>query len=122
MSLAELGAAVTGLRLGQRTLVLPTLSCGACSACAAGDDNLCREYDVLGRRRNGGYAESVTVPAVNCLPYPERLSWEQAAAVPLVWNTTSRSDGAASGVANPAANAAATVARSGRTSTRIVGS
>jgi NADPH:quinone reductase-like Zn-dependent oxidoreductase len=53
----------------------------------AGDDNLCRDYDVLGRRRNGGYAEKVVVPGVNCLPYPERLPWEQAAAVPLVFLT-----------------------------------
>jgi len=29
----------------------------------------------------------VTVPAANCLPYPENLSWEQAAAVPLVFLT-----------------------------------
>jgi len=84
----ELGSAAgPSLAVGQKTLVLPTLSCGACAACAAGDDQLCREYDVLGRRRNGGYAESVVVPARNCLPYPERLTWEQAAAVPLVFLT-----------------------------------
>ena len=58
-------------------LVCPTLSCGVCAACYAGDDNLCRQYDVLGRRRNGGYAERVAVPGVNCLPYPENLSWER---------------------------------------------
>lgn len=85
--ITELGPEANGLRVGQRTLVLPTLSCGTCPACRAGDDHLCREHDVLGRKRNGGYAESVTVPAVNCLPYPERLSWEQAAAVPLVFLT-----------------------------------
>lgn len=83
----EVAAGVEGVRAGQRTLVLPTLSCGACPACVAGDDHLCRAHDVLGRRRNGGYADSVTVPAVNCLPYPERLPWEQAAAVPLVFLT-----------------------------------
>ena len=81
------GAAVRHLAAGQRTLVLPTLSCGTCPACLAGDDNLCRQYDVIGRRRNGGYAERVAVPAVNCLPYPENLAWEQAAAVPLVFLT-----------------------------------
>jgi NADPH:quinone reductase-like Zn-dependent oxidoreductase len=81
------GAAVRHLKVGQKTLVLPTLSCGTCPACFAGDDNLCRQYDVIGRRRNGGYAESVAVPAVNCLPYPENLKWEQAAAVPLVFLT-----------------------------------
>lgn len=85
--IAALGEGVTGLQVGARTLVHPTLSCGACEACVAGNDNLCRQYDVLGRRRNGGYAEYVAVPARNCLPYPERLTWEQAAASPLVFLT-----------------------------------
>jgi NADPH:quinone reductase-like Zn-dependent oxidoreductase len=84
---AEVGGVVRHLRAGERTLVLPTLSCGTCPACLAGHDNLCRTYDVIGRRRNGGYAEKVAVPAVNCLPYPENLDWEEAAAVPLVFLT-----------------------------------
>src|SRR5512134_766061 len=81
------GAGVKHVAPGQKTLVNPTLSCGVCAACANGDDHLCRSYDVIGRRRNGGYAELVAVPAANCLPYPENLSWEQAAAVPLVFLT-----------------------------------
>jgi NADPH:quinone reductase-like Zn-dependent oxidoreductase len=36
---------------------------------------------------DGGCAEFVRVPEVNCLPYPENLSFEQAAAVPLVFQT-----------------------------------
>ena len=85
--ITELGAGVTHLTVGEKTLVNPTLSCGHCVACAHGDDNLCRSYDVIGRRRNGGYAEVVSVPAANCLPYPENLPWEQAAGVPLVFLT-----------------------------------
>ncbi len=85
--IAAVGAGVTHVHVGEKTLVNPTLSCGTCAACARGDDHLCRSYDVIGRRRNGGYAEYVSVPAVNCLPYPERLPWEQAAAVPLVFLT-----------------------------------
>ena len=85
--IAAVGAAVRHVKPGDRVLVLPTLSCGVCAQCYAGDDHLCREYDVIGRRRNGGYAEKVAVPGVNCLPYPENLSWEQAAAVPLVFLT-----------------------------------
>jgi NADPH:quinone reductase-like Zn-dependent oxidoreductase len=84
---AEVGAAVRHVTPGERVLVLPTLSCGACPACQAGDDNLCRRHDVLGRRRNGGYAERVAVPGANCLPCPGNLTWEQAAAVPLVFLT-----------------------------------
>ena len=83
----SVGAAGGDRKPGDRVLVLPTLSCGACPACFAGDDHLCRSYDVLGRRRNGGYAEKVAVPAVNCLPFPENLKWEEGAAVPLVFLT-----------------------------------
>jgi NADPH:quinone reductase-like Zn-dependent oxidoreductase len=85
--ISEAGPAVRHLRAGDRVLVLPTLSCGVCQPCMNGDDNLCREYDVIGRQRNGGYAERVTVPGRNCLPYPENLKWEEAAAVPLVFLT-----------------------------------
>ena len=81
------GEAVRHVKPGEKVLVLPTLSCGVCPACYAGDDNLCRHYDVLGRKRNGGYAEKAVVPGVNCLPYPENLSWEEAAATPLVFLT-----------------------------------
>jgi NADPH:quinone reductase-like Zn-dependent oxidoreductase len=83
----EIGPAVRHVKPGDKVLVIPTLSCGHCAECLAGDQNLCRDYDVLGRRRNGGYAGRVAVPAVNCLPFPENLSWEQAAAVPLVFLT-----------------------------------
>jgi NADPH:quinone reductase-like Zn-dependent oxidoreductase len=83
----EVGPAVRHVKPGERVLVCPTLSCGTCARCHAGDDNLCRQYDVLGRRRNGGYAEQVAVPGVNCLPYPGDLSWTDAAAVPLVFLT-----------------------------------
>jgi NADPH:quinone reductase-like Zn-dependent oxidoreductase len=84
---AAVGAAVRHLAPGDRVLVCPTLSCGVCPACHAGDDQLCRDYDVLGRRRNGGYAAKVSVPAVNCLPAPENLEWPEAAAIPLVFLT-----------------------------------
>jgi NADPH:quinone reductase-like Zn-dependent oxidoreductase len=83
----EVGAGVRHVKPGDKVLVLPTLSCGTCAQCMAGDDNLCRFYDLVGRRRNGGYAERVAVPGANCLPYPENLSWEQAAAVPVVFLT-----------------------------------
>jgi NADPH:quinone reductase-like Zn-dependent oxidoreductase len=84
---AAVGEVVRHVKPGDRVLVNPTLSCGVCPACLAGDDHLCRHHDVLGRRRNGGYAGKVAVPGVNCLPYPENLKWEEAAAVPLVFLT-----------------------------------
>jgi NADPH:quinone reductase-like Zn-dependent oxidoreductase len=83
----EVGSVVRHVKAGDKVLVLPTISDGTCEACLAGDDNLCRHYDLIGRKRNGGYAEQVVVPGVNCLPYPDNLSWEQAAAIPVTFLT-----------------------------------
>ena len=73
--------------VGKKVLVNPGLSCGVCAACLRGDDNLCGRYRILGEHVSGGYAEYVVVPAANLLPYPERLDWAEAAAVPLVFMT-----------------------------------
>jgi NADPH:quinone reductase-like Zn-dependent oxidoreductase len=80
----ECGAAVRHLKPGDKVLVHAVISCGTCAACSAGDDHLCRGYDLIGRRRNGGYAERVAVPARNCLPMPANLAWEEGAALPVV--------------------------------------
>jgi NADPH:quinone reductase-like Zn-dependent oxidoreductase len=45
---------------------------------------MCDQYDILGYRRDGGYAELVAVPGINVIPKPKNLSWAQAAALPLV--------------------------------------
>lgn len=80
----EAGETVTWIKPGDEVLLQPGVSCGHCAECLAGRDNLCLEYDILGYRRAGGYAELVAAPAVNAVPKPRRLSWEEAAAVPLV--------------------------------------
>ncbi|MBI4160833.1 MAG: zinc-binding dehydrogenase, partial [Acidobacteria bacterium] len=72
---------------GSPVLVAPGLSCGRCRECAAGRDNLCPRYGILGETRDGGCAEYVAVPAVNLLPFPEGLPFESAAAIPLVFLT-----------------------------------
>jgi NADPH:quinone reductase-like Zn-dependent oxidoreductase len=80
----EVGELMTWVKAGDEVMVQPGVSCGHCEACLSGQDNLCREYDIIGYRRNGGYAEFVAVPGVNILPKPAELSWEEAAALPLV--------------------------------------
>jgi NADPH:quinone reductase-like Zn-dependent oxidoreductase len=51
-----------------------------CAQCLGGHDNLCRWYKILGENTQGGYAEYIVVPEVNLAPYPERLSFPEAAA------------------------------------------
>jgi NADPH:quinone reductase-like Zn-dependent oxidoreductase len=84
---AKIGSEVTTVRVGQKVVLAPLVSCGRCPACVAGLDNSCRQATNLGYMIDGGCAEFVRVPEVNCLPYPENLSFEQAAAVPLVFQT-----------------------------------
>jgi len=81
---AEVGELVTWVKVGDEVMVQPGVSCGHCEACLSGNDNFCREYDIIGYRRDGGYAEFVAVPGVNIVPKPSQLSWEEAAALPLV--------------------------------------
>jgi NADPH:quinone reductase-like Zn-dependent oxidoreductase len=72
---------------GTRVMIHPGLSCGTCAECLAGTDNRCSDYDVLGYRSDGGYAELVKVPAVNLIPIPDRISFVDAAAFPLTFLT-----------------------------------
>src|SRR5882757_4040357 len=85
--IAEIGPGVTTVRVGQKVVLAPGVSCGKCAACVAGLDNRCRDFTNLGYLIDGGCAEFVRVPEVNCLPYPENLSFEEAASIPLVFQT-----------------------------------
>jgi NADPH:quinone reductase-like Zn-dependent oxidoreductase len=80
-----IGTAYSGpLAPGQSVFVMPGISCGNCDECLIGKENRCAHFQILGAQRNGGYAEYVNVPAANVFPMPENLTFEQAAAFPLV--------------------------------------
>lgn len=83
----SVGAGVIHVRAGDKTLVNPGLSCMHCEQCFQGNDNHCRGYSVIGYFSDGGYAERIRIPAVNALPYPGDMPFEQAAAIPLVFMT-----------------------------------
>lgn len=70
--------------VGDRVYVSPGVGCGHCEHCLAGQDNRCRAYGLIGAMCHGGYAEYVKVPARSVFPIPGDLSFEQAAAFPLV--------------------------------------
>ena len=80
----QTGELVDWVAAGDEVMLQPGVSCGHCRECLRGLDNLCDGYDILGYRRDGGYAELVAAPAVNVIPKPKSLSWEEAAALPLV--------------------------------------
>ena len=80
----DVGELVTWVRAGDEVMLQPGVCCGRCAECLAGRDNMCDEYDIIGYRRDGGYAELVAVPGINVIPKPKNLNWEEAAALPLV--------------------------------------
>jgi NADPH:quinone reductase-like Zn-dependent oxidoreductase len=83
----ELGSAVTGLKAGQRVLINPGITCGRCEFCAAGFASQCVSWAMVGENRDGSYAQLLAVPAHIVLPIPESMSFEEAAAAPLVFLT-----------------------------------
>jgi NADPH:quinone reductase-like Zn-dependent oxidoreductase len=85
--IAQTGADVSTVRVGQKVVLAPLVSCGKCTACIAGLDNHCRQATNLGYMIAGGCAEFVRAPEVNCMSYPENLSFEEAASIPLVFQT-----------------------------------
>jgi NADPH:quinone reductase-like Zn-dependent oxidoreductase len=82
-----IGAGVEGVKAGDEVVVNPSLGCGRCERCLSGEENLCRGFSILGEHVSGGQAEKIAVSARNALPKPKRLSFEEAAAVPLVFQT-----------------------------------
>ena len=87
-----LGADAAGIvsGTGERALLNPALSCGSCEFCSSGEKPLCRGYSVWGEHRDGTDAERVVAPAENLIPIPDELSFEDAAAAPLVFLTAWR--------------------------------
>ena len=83
----ELGPDVAGLKVGQRVTINPGISCGHCEFCTAGFGSQCVSYTIMGEHSHGAYAELVKVPAHVVLPIPDSLSFENAAAAPLVFLT-----------------------------------
>lgn len=80
----EAGELVDWVRAGDEVMLQPGVSCGHCAQCLRGRDNECSQYDILGYRRDGGYAELIAAPGVNVVPKPHGLDWAEAAALPLV--------------------------------------
>ncbi len=84
---AVVGENVRSVQVGDRVLVPPSTPCGQCEWCRRGAANICRNQQVLGRTRHGGYAEFVSVPAAGLLPLPASLSYQQAAAIVVAFGT-----------------------------------
>lgn len=87
---AELAEGVSGVAVGDRVVVNPTLFCGRCEWCLRGEQSLCVRFKILGEHTQGGFAEYVAVPARNLYPIPDGFPFTRAAAAPLAFQTAWR--------------------------------
>ncbi|MDO9402574.1 MAG: alcohol dehydrogenase catalytic domain-containing protein [Polaromonas sp.] len=76
---ASLGAGVDNLTEGQLVAVRPSVVCGRCAACQAGNPDGCVTRRGIGVVRDGGFAPFTLVPARNCIPIPAGVDAEVAA-------------------------------------------
>lgn len=85
--ITQIGEGVHNIKVGDEVLLAPGWGCGTCQFCLEGNDNLCQYYKILGQNTRGVYAEFVKAPASNAFTIPLSLSFEEAAAIPLVFLT-----------------------------------
>ncbi|WP_158055734.1 zinc-binding dehydrogenase [Halorussus halophilus] len=86
----EVGEDVTRFEAGDRVAVSAGVSCGKCEFCRHGEHSLCKGYHIIGEHVRGVHSEMAAVPEANLVPVPEGVSWETAAAAPLVFQTAWR--------------------------------
>jgi len=67
------GPQVHGLAVGRLVTVRPSVVCGRCGACLAGEPDGCTTRRGIGVTRDGAFTEQVVVPARNCVPVPPGL-------------------------------------------------
>jgi NADPH:quinone reductase-like Zn-dependent oxidoreductase len=83
----EVGALCERVKPGWRVLLSPGLSCRQCEQCLSGQDNFCRRYTMFGYAVDGGNCELLAAPEYSAIQIPDDMTWEEAAATPLVFLT-----------------------------------
>ncbi len=78
-TIAVVGSAVSGWKVGARVVSNSLVPCGRCVRCERGDTHLCAHRQIFGMHRPGAFAEFVNVPARCLLDWPENLPAEAAA-------------------------------------------
>ena len=76
--IVEVGAEVSGYKVGDRVVVDPVISCHSCTACQTGHINACRSLTLLGVDLDGGYGQYVAAPASHLFRLPDSIPMSHA--------------------------------------------
>jgi threonine 3-dehydrogenase len=86
--IAEVGAGVAGLSVGQRVSGEGHITCGHCRACRGGRREFCHHHRGVGVNRPGAFAEYLVIPAENVFPLPDHVSDDLGAILDPLGNAT----------------------------------
>lgn len=75
----KVGSDVMHLSAGDRVCVHYLVHCGSCEFCTRGLEQFCRSGQMIGKHRDGGYAEFISVPAANAFALPDEVPFEVGA-------------------------------------------
>ena len=75
----ETGSQVDNVKPGDRVCLHYMVTCGDCYYCSTGNEQFCTSGAMIGKHRDGGYAEYISVPSGNGFPLPDELSFEEGA-------------------------------------------
>lgn len=73
------GAEVEGFKTGDRVCVHYLVTCGQCVFCQAGTEQFCATAQMIGKHREGGYAEFIVLPERSVFRLPDEIPFEQGA-------------------------------------------
>ncbi len=73
------GAEVAQFKAGDRVCLHYLASCGECAYCQRGNEQFCVSGAMIGKYRDGGYAEFIVMPARSVFRLPEEIPFEQGA-------------------------------------------
>lgn len=73
------GREVDSFRPGDRVCVHYLAHCGICAFCRDGHEQFCPEVQMIGKHRDGGYAEFINVPARSLYALPDEIPFAQGA-------------------------------------------
>ncbi|MBO4375054.1 MAG: galactitol-1-phosphate 5-dehydrogenase [Lachnospiraceae bacterium] len=76
---AKCGSEADPELINKRVGIFPLIPCKKCVPCRNGHPEMCRDYDYVGSRRDGAFAEYVTVPASNLIELPDAVGFGEAA-------------------------------------------
>jgi 2-desacetyl-2-hydroxyethyl bacteriochlorophyllide A dehydrogenase len=75
----QVGPEVTNVKAGDRVCLHYMVTCGDCTYCSLGSEQFCTSGQMLGKNRDGGYAEYISVPARNAFPLPDEIPFAHGA-------------------------------------------